>query len=929
MISYQKIPGFLGLTLVIACSPRPEPQRAATLQTAPSASTPAPTPAATPTPPAHRGAAPPPSPPTDDRITLSHWWLHTSAKLGVDGKYLSTPGAQTKDWFPATVPTTVLAALVAAGKYPDPFIGNNLAQIPAVDFASSYWYRTELTLPPSYAGREVWLIFDGINYRANIWLNGELLASAKEIVGTFPSHEFNVTRRVRPGQPNALAVEIFAPDLKHDLALTWLDWNPGPPDRDMGIWRNVSFEPSGAVTARATRVLSKVDLATLDHADLTVKSELSNRADHAVNVDVEAKITPEGDASAPPVVVQRTLSLAAGEAKTIAFEPSQFPELALAHPRLWWPRQMGAPNLYRLALRITTEGRESDSASVTFGVRAVSFELEPNGARLFRINGKKLFVRGGGWASDMLLRSSQTRLDTEFSLFQDLNLNTIRLEGKLETNEFYDKADREGILVTPGWMCCDRWQASAKWTPAEHQIAIASMASEARRLVNHPSVIDFLIGSDEAPAPKAERELVEELRKVDWQAAITPAASARTAALLGKSGVKMTGPYDWVAPVYWYEDHKYGGAYGYNTETSPGPAVPELESLRAWLDPKELEALWRKPDAKLFHAGTRGTRFDNLGVFNRALAARFGKPASLEEYVLRAQLMNYEAQRAMYEAYGRNKYQGATGISQWLLNNAWPSLIWHLYGYDFSTAGGYFGSKKANEPLHAQYSYDDRSIVVVNHSAEAASELVLGVSAFDTDSKERYHAEVPVTAAADAVVKAAVLPALVDAGAAYFVRLTLRKGSVELSQNWYWLSQKPEVSAYALTDWDYTPVKQFADLGALAHLARADLVATLASADGKERRTLRVSLENKGKTLAFFVRLKLERGERGAQVLPAFWQDNYISLLPGERREVSVSYQDRDLAGAEPQVVVSGLNVEPFAATHPTAARIEPNLRSK
>ncbi len=861
----------------------------------------------------------------DDRVTLHDGWqLQASAKVKATGKELSLAEYVATDWYAVSVPSTVLAGLVKNGVYPDPYQANNLSAIPAAPFAGSYWYRTQFNVPFDFEGQATWLNFDGLNYRANLWLNGKLIASSQDLVGTFTSHEWNISQYLRPGQPNALAVEVFPPDLKKDLALSWLDWNPTPPDRDMGIFRDVYLKRSGPVAVRGTHVLSKVDTTTLDSAELTIKCELRNTSDQPAHTQLEARIAPAvSGTDSPPIRVTQDVDLQPYETRSVAFDAARFPALLIKKPRLWWPAQLGAPNLYDLRLSASGAGRVSDVQPLRFGIRQVSFEPMPNGARVFRINGKRIMIRGGGWASDMLLRSDDARLETELAIFKDLGLNTIRLEGKLETDDFYAKTDAYGILTLPGWMCCDEWQESKSWSKPLHEIGKASMASQAQRLRNHPSVIDFLIGSDEAPAPSVEREFLAELQKADWPVAITPSASDRTTAALGRSGMKMTGPYDWVPPGYWYQDQKYGGGFGFNSETSPGPAIPELETLREWLTPEDLQALWSKPKARLFHAGTQATRFESLSVFNEALAKRFGKPSSLEDYVLKAQVMNYEAERVMFEAYARNKYQTSSGVVHWMLNNSWPSLIWHLYAHDFSTAGGYFGAKKANEAVHIQYSYDDRSIVVVNHTQEATQGLTAAVRVYDSASQERFALDFPLAVAADSSAKLLALPDIERLTDVYFVKLSLLKGTSVVSSNWYWLSRKAETMDFRRTDWDNTPTTAFADFTPLAHLAPATVRARILDKDSKPN-ALRVELQNTSPVIAFFVRLELTHGEGGAPILPALWQDNYLCLLPGEKREIEVSNANAaDLRGAAPAVAVSGWNVARASATAFGAARLE------
>src|SRR5271169_5755121 len=307
----------------------------------------------------------------------------------------------------------------------------------------------------------------------------------------------------------------------------------------------------------------------------------------------------------------------------------------------------------------------------------------------------------------MLLRWSSKRLDADLNYVKHMGLNAVRLEGKTDRDEFFDKTDRLGLLVMPGWICCDAWERWKHWTPETKSIAAASLTDQISRLRNHPSVFVWLYGSDGPPPANVENMYLGILKDLEWPNPSISSASETPTTVTGKSGVKMTGPYEYVPPVYWLADTKAGGAYGYNTETSPGPAIPPRESLERFI-PKDhlwpIDAVWN------YHSG--GERFTTVNVFTDGLNRRYGMATSLDDYERKAQAMTYDGQRAMFEAYGRNKYT-ATGVIQWMLNNGWPSLIWHLYDYYLVPAGGYFGTKKATEPMHVLYSYNDRSVAVV------------------------------------------------------------------------------------------------------------------------------------------------------------------------------------------------------------------------
>ena len=501
-----------------------------------------------------------------------------------------------------------------------------------------------------------------------------------------------------------------------------MDWNPTPADWDMGIWKEVFLTMSGDVSVRHPFVASKLD-SEYKTAALTVSADLRNTTDHAVKGIFRSDI--EG------ISLEKAVELAAGESKKVRFAPEEFRQLKLEHPRIWWPYQMGVPNLYTAKLSFNSDGQMSDSASVTFGIREVTSEITDKGYRLFKINGRKLLIRGAAWAPDMFLRWSTERLDADLAYVKDMGLNTIRLEGRLDHDEFFDKTDKLGILVMPGWTCCDAWERWKLWKGDQRKIAAASLTDQIGRLRNHPSVFVWLNGSDGPPPADVEKMYLGIEKDLGWPNPIISSASKEKTTVTGKSGVKMTGPYEYVPPIYWLADTKAGGAYGYNTETSPGPAIPPRASLERFI-PKD--HLWPIDEVWNYHSG--GERFTTVNVFTDGLNRRYGQAISLDDYERKAQAMTYDGERAMFEAYGRNKYT-STGVIQWMLNNGWPSLIWHLYDYYLVPAGGYFGTKKAMEPVHVQYSYDDNSVAVVNSMNLALKGRKVTAKIYNIDGTEK------------------------------------------------------------------------------------------------------------------------------------------------------------------------------------------------
>src|SRR5580693_6473292 len=863
---------------------------------------------------------------TEKLVLRDHWTLESSAKVEAMGEIVSTAAFVPKGWHNATVPTTVVAALVQDKTLPDPFFATNLRQFPGVTYpvggnfsliamqpdspyAVSWWYRKQFAAPAAYSGKTVWLNFRGINYRANVWLNGKQIANSDNIAGAWRTYELNVTEALKPGGENVLAVQVFAPT-ESDLAITFVDWNPAPPDKNMGLWREVYLSTSGPVALRYPAVVSKLNLPANDSAQLTVTTQLRN----GTSEQVKGKLIGE----IGRVYFEQEVELAGNESRNVTFTPDQFPQLVFSNPRLWWPAQMGKPFLYSLGMHFEVGGVTSERSITQFGIRQVTSEVNATGGRAFHINGKNILIRGGGWTPDMMLRENSQRLHDEFRYVRDMGLNTVRLEGKLETQEFYDLADHQGILVMAGWCCCDFWERWPRWQPKDFEIAKQSLRDQIYRLRSHPSLVMWLNGSDNPPPPDVEQMYLDVEKDLFWPNPVVSSATGKKTSVTGDSGVKMTGPYEYIAPSYWEVDTPQGqpdrkqcnpggcgGAYGFNSETSMGPAVPPIESIEAMVGK---DHLWPIDDVWNYHAG--GGEFKTIKVFSDALAHRYGKSNSVEDFAVKSQMQTYEGVRAMYEAYSRNKYE-STGVIQWMLNNAWPSMIWHLYDYYLRPGGGYFGAKRALEALHPVYGYDDHAIWVVSSQYENASNLKLTTKIYNLDMTEKFSQENKLDAPPDSTAKIFTLPDVADLSSTYFVVLRLENAGGKLvGSNFYWLSTKVETLDWKKSNWYVTPTESFADYTALSQLSRVKLKVGDRTEHKGEEEVTHVMVENPSKSLAFFVRLKVEEGAKGEEILPVVWEDNYISLLPGEKREITATYRASELGAAKPAVEVSGWNLE-------------------
>jgi exo-1,4-beta-D-glucosaminidase len=846
------------------------------------------------------------------------WQLQSSAQVSQPGSAISENNFKASGWYKTEVPSTVLAALVGNNVYRNPYYGMNLRSIPGTTypigknfsnlpmpadspFRVPWWYRTSFKLPTDFQGKQVWLHFGGINYRASIWLNGHQIAGPDQVVGMWRTYDFNVTAEARPGKVNSLAVEVAAPHAD-DLGITWVDWNPAPPDKDMGLWRGVSVSATGPVALRYPQVVTNFDLPSLEVAHLTVRAQLQNAMDHTVKGVLKGSI---GE-----VEFHQEVELKPHETRDVAFLPSQFAQLNFHNPRLWWPWQMGPQNLYHVKMQFETGGAVSDSGATQFGIREITSELNPQGYREFIVNGKPILILGAGWAPDMMLRFDPKKTEEEIQYVKDMHLNTIRLEGKIIDNHFFDLCDRYGILVQAGWCCCDHWEKWKSWKAEDYTVAADSLHDQVLRIRSHPCMMDWLYGSDNPPPPHVEKTYLKVLADCHWPNPHQSSATARATTLTGPAGLKMNGPYDWVPPNYWLLDTKYGGAWGFSTEISPGPAVPPVSSLKMMMPEKDL---WPINSVWDFHAG--GGEFKSMGIFNKALDARYGQATGVEDYTEKAQLMTYEGERAMFEGYRRNEFV-STGVIQWMLNTAWPGLIWHLYDYYLRPAGGYFGTKKACEPLHVQYSYDDQSVVVVNSHLQPYENLEVSAAVYDLDLKKAFSKEETVNVSPNSSTRIFELPKLDGLSTTYFVRLTLKDSTGKLvSTNFYWLSTRPDVLDWDKSKWYYTPVSSYADFTALKTLPEVRLGVRATTRQEGDRDVTSVTVQNPSSHLAFFIHLRVNKGEHGHEVLPVIWQDNYFELMPGEEREIDGSFSKAELQGTIPYVAVDGWNIAAESVT--------------
>jgi exo-1,4-beta-D-glucosaminidase len=833
------------------------------------------------------------------------WYIQSSANLRTGGAEISLPGASLSGWYPARVPTTVLAALVEGKVYKDIFFADRLKRVPAAAFKGSWWYRTEFDSLAAPGRNKVEIELDGVNYSANVWLNGTKIGDARDVFGAFRRFRFEVDGALVREGANALAVEVFPPG-PGALTLGFVDWNPKAPDSNLGLWRPVRVRATGDVAVRAPFVQAKLDTKTLKEARLTVSAEVENKAAQPRSVVLEGRI---GE-----IAFSQPVSLAAGETKKVEFTPASHPKLVVRNPRVWWTHDLGKPELYDLAIEAKVDGRVSDAAATRFGIREVADDLNEQGHRGYILNGRKILIRGGGWADDLLLDNRYDRVKAQVEYARQMNLNALRFEGWWGSGpELYDLCDETGILVMAGISCLWEWEnyfgkpADEKYggvlSAEDIDAAARSWKDMVRWLRNHPSIFVWAMASDLVPKPELEKAYRAVLADDDPTRPVLNSTGTKVSPVSGPSGVKMNGPYDYVPPVYWFVNKTEGGAFGFNTETGPGPQVPPIESLRKMLP---ADKLWPINELWKYHC-CRG-EFDNLDRYNEAMDRRLGPARDLADYLRKAQFLNYEAMRGMYEAFVARRPL-STGIIQWMYNSAWPKLWWQLFDYFLLPNGAFFGARKACEPLHILYDMGTREVVVTNNAPAGSGPVKASIQILTLDGTARFSKEIPVELGRDEK-KALVVPPLPEGvSGAYFLDLRLRdaKGGL-ITDNLYVLSTKPDTLDDAKALWYVTPIKDFADLTALAALSPAPVRSEERWTWASGRMELEATLKNESDKPAFLVELMVVGNKTGDAFAPVFWDDNYISLLPGETRVVRAAFDPESLAGEDPVLKIGGWN---------------------
>lgn len=846
----------------------------------------------------------------DQVPVTSGWELQDAAKVPQASKgagaVISKLTYKTKGWYAAVVPGTVLTTLVKAGVYPEPLYGENNRpdRIPESLNKSSYWYRTVVAVPVAYKGRRTWLNLDGINYSAEVWVNGTYLGTMR---GAFKRGIFDITDMVRPGMKAGIAVlvkpqphpgdphehtiadgmgpngGITALDGPTFLSTIGWDWLPAIRDRNSGIWNKVFLSSTGPVVVKDPLVTTDLPLPRTDSAEVAISATLENVTDTPQRGGFHATF---GDVS-----VDKEVEIAPHSSETVRLDSKAFTALHLINPKLWWPNGYGPQNLYDLHLSFDQGRATSDSVALSFGVREISYAVPDSENLTISVNGVRVFIRGGDWGLDEgLKRIPRERLEAQIRMHQLANMNMIRnWVGQSTAEDFYALCDKYGILL---WDEFFQPNPSDGPDPNDLPTYMANVRDKILRYRNHPSIAIWCARNEGFP-PK---EIDDQLRVL--MAELEPTRRYQPSSTSG-AGVNSGGPYRWRTPREYYV---YSEAF--KTEIGSS-SIPTIESVQGMLEKKDWEQI---DDAWAEHDLARGASAGD--TYPTTLAARYGKVANLADFVRKSQLANYEAYRAMYEGRNSRLFNPATAIITWMSNPAQPSFVWQLYHHDLEPNSALFAVKKAGEMVHVQLNEASGSLQVINNRPTILQGAVAHLAVYDLLGTLKFEKDFQVTGPASTAIDVGQVDPVGghceewDAkcretmGHARFLSLTLKEaGGTLLSQNFYWRG--------ALVEPDNLQPLETMKVTTLQAIARRENVGEIVRVS--------VTLRNTTPQVALMAHLQLRHGKPGdaaaERVLPVYYSDNYVSLVPGETRTITIEAAAADLKGDEPLVMVDGWNV--------------------
>jgi hypothetical protein len=831
------------------------------------------------------------------------WELQDVTKVPEPGAQVASSHFKAKGWYAATVPGTVLTTLVNDHVYPEPLYGENNRPetIPDTLCRTSWWYRTEIKIPKEYDGRHTWLNFDGINYSSTIWVNGAQVGTTR---GAFIRGKFDISSNVTAGKKAIIAVLVAPqphPGEPHEHTLragmgsnggitaidgpTFLstigwDWLPAIRDRDTGIWQKVYLSATGSVLIKGPLVTTDLPLPSIDSSDVAVQATVENVTDQPQKGMLKGIIRNPTDkdpsvGNPESIAFEQPVEIAAHSTQKVSFDKTTTPALHMDHPRLWWPNGYGPQNLYSLHLSFEQDAAFSDSQDVTFGVRKISYSVPDSENLTISVNGARVFIRGGNWGLDEgLKRIPRERLDAEIHMHQIAHLNLIRnWVGQSTGEDFYELCDKYGILI---WDEFFQPNPSDGPDPSDLDTYMANVRDKILHYRNHPAIAVWCARNEGFP-PK---EIDDRLRVL--MAELEPTRRYQPSSTSG-AGVRSHGPYNWRTPREFY---KITDDF-FKTETG-SISVPTLESIKGMMPPKDWETI---TDDWAEHDFAKGAQHGN--EYPAIVASRYGKVRNLADFVRKAQLMNYEAYRAMYEGRNAQLFHPTTAIITWMSHPAQPSFVWQLYHHDMDPNSSLFAVRSAGEMVHIQFNESDGQLQVINNLPAPFDGGTAHVIVYNLDGSVAYEHDWPVTAPAATAVNLGPVELPARLSNVHFIKTDLKDSTGKLvSTNFYWRAA-PEHQD------DLTDLNKLPAVTLESEIARKD-------ADGKT--VITVTLKNTSSNIALMTHVQLRRKKSGDRVLPAFYDGNYISLVPSEQRTITMEADTSLLNGEDALVMVDGWN---------------------
>lgn len=854
------------------------------------------------------------------------WKMKRAGEVGVRSEEVSTDKLTTEDWLPAIVPGTVLNSLVYDGVYPEPYYGlNNKLEselIPDLyrvgrDFYT-YWFRTEFRLDKkAYDGRKIWLQADGINYRSEIWLNGNMVGNT---AGMFQQRVIDITDKVSFDGANVLAVKVYPVDMpgtirpkggksfgasgefqnggngeigRNVTQLMTVGWDffylDGIRDRNTGIWRDISLFATGRVRLAHPFVKSELSKPGYDVARQTVSVEVAYPDYIPQNVWRKAKVS--GEIRGEGIRFEKEVSLYRGEVKEVVFTPEEFPQLVIRNPRLWWPLNKGKQELYDLTLKVEFDGKVSDSISTRFGIREIaSTTATPDRSRTFSINGKPLFIRGTNWLPEAMLRTSDERTYAELRYTAQSGVNLIRFWGGgiTESDYFFQLCDEMGLLV---WQ--EFWMTGDTKHPQDKDLYLSNVEATVKRLRNHPSLVYYVSSNESTEMPRAK----DLIMKLDGTRGYQMQSEC--------DGVHDGSPYKQVNPMQHYENtasERGSRVDGFNPEYG-SPTIPTVETLREVMDEKDLwpinKEVWDYHDGGGFHL---------MSTMYTDLTNHYGPSSSIEEFATKGQAVGAMNSKSIWEVWNYNKFgygdRYASGLLFWYHNCPVSQVCARMWDYSLEPTASLYHTQNALEPLHAQFDYLKNTVSVYNDYYQAFKDYKVAAEVYDLNSKKVWSKSQKIDIPEDGVVNDVfTIDFPQNITQVHFIKLRLfdTKGK-EVANTFYWRSNDKYEGRKTLTG----PTSSgFEDL---SKLKQVQLKTRYKAYQEGDRHFIKAEIKNPSSTVAFFTQLQL-LGQDKKPVRPSFYTDNFFSLLPGESKTVIIETATDDMP-SEPTFVVKGWNIQ-------------------